>query len=112
MVHLPFELFNFLNLHYIIRCCLIYEVVEPVGEEQSSVAAPGNHRGLCVVVIREVVFGDFRVNSRKLVTGVLLVQRVGIVFRVTCQENLSAHLGRNGVNPRLVGGRKNFQSLL
>ena len=74
-------------------------------------ATPGADGRFRVVVIREVILGDLRVKACRLVTCIFLIQRVGIVLRVTRKEYLSATLGFNGVNSRNVGGGKNFKPL-
>ena len=104
-------LFDFLDLHYVVGRGLIYEIIKPICEKEGGVTSPGAHGSLGVVVIREVIFGYLWINSRRLATGIFLIQGVGIVLRVTRKEHLSSPLGLDGVNARLVGGCENFQSL-
>jgi hypothetical protein len=94
------------NVLDIIRRGLVYEVIQPVSKEQGGVAAPGGEGLLRIVVAREIVLGDLRIDARQLVTGVFFIKSIGIVFRMTCKEDLTSLAGGNSINACLLGGGK------
>ena len=73
--------------------------------------APGADGCLGIVVAWEVIFGDLGVKPQIFVTGVFLIQGIGIILRVTCEEYLSASLGLYCINACLVRGGKYLKSL-
>ena len=95
--------------HNIIRCGLVDEVVQPIGEEQVRVAPPADHGRLGVIVARIVVSGYMDGQSLVLVPQIFLFQSIRVVFRVTGHKNLTPMLGHNGIDTCLFRGGQNAQ---
>ena len=89
---------------YIIRCRLIYKIIEPVGVQQVGAGAPGHRRLAAGVIAGEVVLGDPDVRSGGQVPYVLIPQGVPVILRVAHEEDLPALVGLDGVDPGLRGG--------
>ena len=70
-------------------------------------AAPGGKGFLCIVVTGEIVLGYFRVDACKLIASVFLIKSIGIVFGMSCEENLAPLSGGDGINARLIRGSEN-----
>ncbi len=62
-------------LTYVVGGFLIYEIVEPVAEEQIGVTAPTHHRTLLGIIVPVVV-------CRNL--GVHAFGEVAVIFKVKC----------------------------
>ena len=58
-------------LVYVVRSELIYEVVQPVGEQKVCVTSPTVGRALFGIVIREVVIGELNGKTCVQVAEVL-----------------------------------------
>ena len=66
---------------------------------------------LSFVVVRKVVFRHGNRLSCRLITQILVFQRIGVVFRMSRNENLLSVVGHNGVNARFLAFSQYFQLL-
>ena len=86
----------------VVRCCLIYEIVQPVGKKQIGVRPPGNYRLLARIVIREIVFRNVNFKSLLLIAKVFVFQRILVILRMSRDKDLLALACGNGINSRLL----------
>tara|TARA_Y100000814_G_scaffold100220_1_gene69788 strand:+ start:492 stop:764 length:273 start_codon:yes stop_codon:yes gene_type:complete len=68
---------------------LVDEVVDPVREEQGTMALPGHDGWPGRIISREVVLGDRRTDARGDVPFILFFETIGFVFRMACNEQLA-----------------------
>ena len=97
--------------HDVIGCRLVDEVVEPVAEQQMSMSTPADNGLLGVVIVGEIICGRIDGQSQVLVPDVLPVQGVGVVLRVSGDENLPSLLVHDAVDASLIRGGHDLQSL-
>ena len=90
-----------LHLLDVVRCALVYKIVQPVGKEQMRMPSPRYDRGLFRVVIGEIIDGDCNGFALRKITLVFVLQGVCVVFRMPRNENLSAVFGANCIHARL-----------
>ena len=81
---------NLLNSLDIIRSCLIYKVVEPVGIKQIGMGAPGNHRRLGIVVVWKIILRNSNIVSLCLVSVILCLEGACIILKMSRNKNLLA----------------------
>ena len=93
----------------VVRCGLIYEVVDPVGIDQVRARTPFDDWCPGIVIIREVVIRYIRIQSRILIPNVFLQQRVPVVFRVAGYEDLTVVRGFYAEDPRFFGRCQHLQ---
>ena len=103
-------LFTFCNGVNVVGRRLIYEIVEPVGEKEICVCAPGNVGRLFCVIAGEIVLRNFDGLALSEVTKILVFEGVGIVFAMTGDEYLSTLFICDGVDACLIGRGKNSES--
>ena len=87
----------------IVRSHLIYEIVQPVGEDEVCVGAPAVRSGTGRIIIGEVVDGECDVKSLIHVAPILVCEGVGIVFKVSRNEEAAVAAG--SYNARTCLGR-------
>ena len=78
------------NLVQVIRCKLIYIVVEPVAVKQIAVRPPFQKRLLFRVIVREIVDRDRRSKPLSGVSCLLVAQCVAVIFRMSHNEDPSS----------------------
>ena len=88
---------------------LVDKVVQPVGKKQICARPPGNLRFGGVVIVREVVYGNFDGFSSGFIPHLFEVQSSRIVFGVPRDEDLSAAVGRHSIDTCLIRRGKNFK---
>ena len=100
-----------MNLLQIVGGLLIDVVVEPVGEQQVAVAAPGDARGQGRVVVRVVVLGLVDGQAFLEVAAVFRVQRHGRILRVPRDEYLTPSASHHHAHaaPRAFGDESQFR---
>ncbi|MNT50568.1 hypothetical protein D3C72_1874940 [compost metagenome] len=62
---------------------LVDVIIEPVGKQQITVAAPGCSGRVLRIVFREIIVRHFRAQACFNIAEKLACQRMGIVFRMT-----------------------------
>lgn len=91
-----------IDLFNIVRRGLIYEVVEPVGIKQICAATPTYDRLFGIVIVREIVLGNIYLEPSLLIAQILALERIGIVFGMSRDKDLSALVGSAGENSCLL----------
>ena len=66
------------------------EIVQPVAPKKIRMSAPGDQRLLFGIVIREIILGNNGVQPCRQVPQVLILEGIGIVLRVSRNEDLSS----------------------
>ena len=102
-------LFTLCNGINVVGCRLIYEIVEPVGEKEICVGAPGYLGCALCVITGEIVPRHFDGLTLSEVTKILVFEGVGVVFAMARDEDLSTLLICDGVNACLIGGGKDSE---
>ena len=80
----------FLKRAQIVRCSLIYEIVEPVCEKKICSASPGYGRNHIRVVIRKVIIRYFDIKPLVDVSEIFFSKSFSVIFRMTCCIEVSA----------------------
>lgn len=90
------------NLVDIVWGCLIDVIVYPVLKEEVCVCAPAYERSFCHVVMMVVVQRHFNIVALAHIAFVFIVESVGIVFHMPCDEELSSLTCHNDSHTALV----------
>lgn len=88
---------------------LVNTVVEPVGEHKVCMTSPGEHGRLGWVVVGKIIVGEVDLVALVKVTEILVCKGQAVVFRMTCDEELSAVLFCNNMYPRHIRRSEYFQ---
>ena len=82
----------------IVRCCLVYKIVQPVGKQQAGVAAPTVEDFLLGIVVFEVMLGNFDRKIFIYVAEIFAGQGFPVIFRVASDEKLTSGFAGNQVS--------------
>ena len=74
--------------------------------------SPSDDWQLSVVVIGKVIFRLFDGFACLFITDVLIFERVGVVFGMTCDKYLLTLFGHNGVDARFLAFGEDFELLV
>ena len=74
--------------------------------------APSDNRRLSIVVNGKVIFRLFDGFARLFITDILILERVGVVFGMTCDKYLLTLFGHNGVDARFLAFGEDFELLV
>ena len=92
-----------------IRGLLVYEVVQPIGEQQIRARPPGAGRRFRVVIPREIIPGQLNRESFVFVSQIFVTQSIRIIFGMSGDEDLPAVIRRNRVNSGFLALRENLE---
>ena len=73
---------RWIHMPQIVWCNLVDVIVQPVSEQQITVAAPGSARFVLRVVLRKIVVGNLRVQTGFHIAEIFTCQGIGIVLGV------------------------------
>lgn len=99
-----------MDFRNIVRCGLIYIVIEPVGIKQLASASPADDGGTGGIVVREIVIGHMNREPLVTVPEIFFGQCVWIIFGMAGNEELPGVHAFYSKDACIPGDREQFQT--
>ena len=99
-----------MDFRNIVRCGLIYVVIEPVGIKQLASASPADDGRAGGIVVREIVTGYMDGKPLITVPEIFFGQRVWIILGMAGDEELTGVLAFHSKDACISGDREQFQT--
>lgn len=85
----------------IVRCCLVYKIVQPVRKQQAGMAAPTVKDFLFWVIVLKIMPWNFNGKIFVYISKIFAGQGFPVVFRMTGNEKLAARFAGDQIGARL-----------